>query len=505
MNNTAQLTFPTALDKHDNEIHIAEAVKGEIYRCKGCDGKMTPVLNTIKKPRHFRHYVKPNSSRPNCPIINNDYRHKLTIDFLVNKKSIKVPRLIIPTEEKGQGILLDKPKLVEVTHAKANWHAYLNEDYDLVVSESPPTGQFYHHVLPDVIFFKGTQPILFIEVWVTHKVDDDKIIKLNNLGVDTVEFKIPPLPAEEIEKSIKTTERKTWIYHHKLAEYEKTNGPIKGIRNRIFEINEEEKSSNSRRFECARVEIKQFIQRLGKLVESKQFVEARNRIERELSETRLLENRIREEFEETRERIHNRVREQIDQRHQNEIRRIELEEKDFRREEKEVQSKYEEFKNQHQRIARELRQRIESIEDEKGTLEFQLQRKSDLFNELVAKVSARSNAIQFSPNELQKEFEARRAEIESSLREYTNTFKRDISEEIERTKTSIQKEREDEIRIKRVIEKPSIAEFEGTRPSYGEYTQEWDALADLITYFNNRSRYKTLQELFDKKAFKNWQ
>ena len=70
-------------------------------------------------------------------------------------------------------------------------------------------------IQPDVAFFdRRGNPTLLIELVATHKPDDEKLAKLNRLGINTVLVRLPKGTEEEIEETFAVSSSTRWAYHY---------------------------------------------------------------------------------------------------------------------------------------------------------------------------------------------------------------------------------------------------------------------------------------------------
>jgi len=106
-------------------------------------------------------------------------------------------------------------------------------DFDMVVLEMRT-----HNIIPDVIAIKNGVA-LFIEIRVTHRVDEDKLRKIRKLGISAIEIDLSDLPRsfseDDLERLILSeTSNKKWLYNTKA---EKT-------RNHVLELCEKRYQKN---------------------------------------------------------------------------------------------------------------------------------------------------------------------------------------------------------------------------------------------------------------------
>lgn len=81
----------------------------------------------------------------------------------------------------------------------------------------------FESIVPDVVVYAGKQQ-LFIEIFVTHKIDDHKLAKLKKRGISTIEIDLSKAeqtisPEELSDVLLKSSEEKTWRYNAKVEKW----------------------------------------------------------------------------------------------------------------------------------------------------------------------------------------------------------------------------------------------------------------------------------------------
>ncbi|MCR4716705.1 MAG: hypothetical protein K5656_05950 [Lachnospiraceae bacterium] len=82
----------------------------------------------------------------------------------------------------------------------------------------------YEGVIPDVLMTnKDSSTVLFVEIYVSHAVDDDKRKKLERLNIPTIEIDLRDMiedyTEESVAKTIITGDRTKWIWNESAREY----------------------------------------------------------------------------------------------------------------------------------------------------------------------------------------------------------------------------------------------------------------------------------------------
>lgn len=181
------------------EIHEVESGLKCNCTCSVCGH--TLVAKKGKKTRHhFVHYVG-----AECNKAIESSLHFAAKDFLDRNKTIKIPK-VLANVGAGNGRVIELSPDQIMTFDKV----FLEKRTD--------------DIIPDIIIEKnGVQ--LFIEIAVTHFIDDEKKQKINRIGVSTIEidlgnwnydFKLTDLESILFDD----TEKKKWIYNRKSEKFQ---------------------------------------------------------------------------------------------------------------------------------------------------------------------------------------------------------------------------------------------------------------------------------------------
>jgi hypothetical protein len=240
-----------AYDIKDNHIHISKATSGKRgYFCIGCKKEMIAVVNfkDLSHKQYFRHDVV-NEHEAKCTYSDETTRHKIAKNILQQLKEIKVPAIYSfpPPGTIGKPVLIRKERFIKAHSIQIERTFYEDENGKVrwgSKADSEVEGRNYL-IRPDVIFLDNEgQPILFIELVAKHKVTEEKKIKINRLGIDTVQVRLPIESQEEIERTFKIIERTKWVYNYEQESTEyvsvsKTSGeaisPVDEIQGELLE------------------------------------------------------------------------------------------------------------------------------------------------------------------------------------------------------------------------------------------------------------------------------
>lgn len=283
-----------ALDTKDNPIHIAKASSGaQGYYCLGCGEEMQAYKSDIRKS-FFRHDAKNiNKEKVECVIASKIYRERLAETILNRLKFVKVPTLYKypPKGIEGTPMFLQKSKTITASYTKAQEWFYEDENGNIKNGKNPDIEERYLLIRPDVTFFdENKNPVLFIEFVITHKLTTEKKVKLNRLGINTVQIIIPKVPEEEIEKALKSSRKYKWVYNEIEANTTYISVP-KENSEEIPSIDEEQRKLFEESFQCRTAQINQLVRDIKKCIRSESYQRVKRLFESEIS--RVAQNRKR--------------------------------------------------------------------------------------------------------------------------------------------------------------------------------------------------------------------
>jgi len=278
-----------ALNLKGDVIHASEASSGrQGYYCLGCKKEMQAVRSK-KSDRidYFRHDSKNVVSESKCTYSDETYRHKLAKEILQRLKRIKVPSVYKypPKNQEGLANLLEESKYIEAAHVGVELTFYEDESGVIHYGSHKDVDSRFLIVRPDIIFFNNKkEPILFIEIVVSHGIKSDKLVKLKRLGIDTVQVRIPKDSPESIEKNFHVTDKIKWIYNNveERTEYVPiTTSNSKGV----SPIDELQRKLQEESLTCRTAEIGNLIRAIKRCLESKLYRESEDELREQISRT----------------------------------------------------------------------------------------------------------------------------------------------------------------------------------------------------------------------------
>ncbi|MBL7972439.1 MAG: hypothetical protein JNL03_13060 [Prolixibacteraceae bacterium] len=525
-----------ALNLQDEEVFIGNVERGRKgYFCMGCKREMQAV-----KPKHpnirpyFRHDVKALRDGKKCTYSDETYRHKLAKEILQINKSIKVPAVYKypPKGVEGWPNLISEAKVVEAYSVGIERYFYEDENGRISYGKNDESSSKYLLLKPDVTFFdKNQNPILFIELVATHKVSEEKKIKLSRLGIDTIEITIPKDSPEAIGKALNSTNHTKWIYNYEqeITPYipiskSSTEGipPIDEIQRRLFEES----------YKCRAAQIGNLISTIKKCLGAEYYTQIERDFRSEIS-------RIEESTKGHRDKW-NRIcedrRTEIAEKLTNETASFESEKKRVEQEERKFQENVRSLEKRYNT----KREKIECDTESYRDAELLLGGKEEYLDRTIENEEIAIRAI----NEEQRELEQKERNFGSTREQIERRFenrKRELFKNIERDSTrageslarieenlrnSPEKFRIEEIELSERLDedrrtskldfearnKRIIREFEkGNFGKHGEFSREVEKfnnamalLRDLPTKYIYRERIRTALEAIRSGAYKNW-
>lgn len=172
--------------------HVSEVASGLACKCicPSCQSKLI-ARKGRKKVGHFAHYNKEECSTGYETTI-----HLLAKDILINEKVLKLPKLEMPFENYSSGLIANAQLIT----------------LDKVILEKR-----LDSIIPDVVIeSKGQQ--LIIEIFVTHKINDQKRLIIQKLGISTLEIDLSKIHTEITYEELRhilinNIDNKGWVYN----------------------------------------------------------------------------------------------------------------------------------------------------------------------------------------------------------------------------------------------------------------------------------------------------
>lgn len=179
---TKDIKQPFGLDQNGRLVHIKESLNGKGCNlvCPGCGDQLIAANNGTKMRPHFRH-----DGGAECVTGFESAIHRAAKQLIEIHKEITVPGRVVKlvkTDSSGMAHIREK---VVVNHG-----AILK--FDLVQQEKA-LGQ----VIADVLATKDNKQLI-IEIFRTHKVDEDKIQKIKDAGLSAIEIDLSGLTQEDV-------------------------------------------------------------------------------------------------------------------------------------------------------------------------------------------------------------------------------------------------------------------------------------------------------------------
>lgn len=300
------------------EIFIHEAESGQNgYYCIGCDAEMQAVRSKIPGRKQFFRHVALDKSQPErkCTFSNETYRHKQAALILSRIKKVKVPAVYKYSIDKNSShvMVLQKPTFIEAEHAQIELSFYENDNGEVKWGKNSIDEKSLL-IRPDVTFFNNkNEPILLIEIVVTHKINAEKKAKINRLGINTLQISVPKDSLENIERSMAVVDGKKWVYHYEEQRTNYVSVP-KGNPKELSQIDELQRRLFEESYECRSSEIGNLIRAIGKCLASEPHRTIEGEIRSELSRVKGNTERAKLELEELRERIQGKVDQELGER-----------------------------------------------------------------------------------------------------------------------------------------------------------------------------------------------
>lgn len=181
-------------------IHIDHVESGEKCGClcPACHGTLIARKGEVKR-HHFAH-----KSEGNCSHAYETTLHLLGKKILSETKELWIPSVYLAFNYKEPFLIYQAMKIPVI---------------------SVELEQRYHPIIPDVVVTSSMEQKLMVEIFVTHKVDEEKQKKMQEIGISTIEIDLSGYRdnavTEEELRDILCGEShvKYWIFNRKDAQF----------------------------------------------------------------------------------------------------------------------------------------------------------------------------------------------------------------------------------------------------------------------------------------------
>ncbi|MFC4634474.1 hypothetical protein ACFO3O_11185 [Dokdonia ponticola] len=532
----------------EEQNEFAENIKGEViyildaesgkkgYFCIGCKAQMQAVKSKIRgRKSYFRHDatdVKKNQRE--CTFSNQNYRHSQAMSILNRIKRIKVPTLYKypPKNSDGKAIKLKNSQFIDAKYTKSELTFYETDNGDVKFGKNPDIDNKNLLMRPDVTFFNHqNEPILLIEIVVTHKINNEKLAKIKRLGIDTVQITIPKDSLENIEKSFSLGRQIKWIHNNEQERTEYIYSPNNDTEG-VSQIDELQRKLFEESFECRKSQVKNLIRAIAKCMESQHYRGIDREFRQEIQRVENNTGRTEKKLEKYRDGIRRGVEKRFERR-TNSIteKRKELDKKEqdleelYQAEERKLdnyfgknettikergrllEERYIKRRKEIEREQREIRESILEIEffestereyrDEEKRIEIDIKRIRGEIDRDIKYRETISNKFERLKNRERETFEKEKREIKKQRESLPNIFKekeRELESEFER------------IRKRRIeqIENEDFGESSEFSTGLKKILDTRSLLDDWDEKQLNFERNRTAWECFRKGSYKDW-
>jgi hypothetical protein len=425
------------------DVFIEDSESGRKgYYCIGCSKEMEAVIQKKNPNRksYFRHVpVDIEKGEKPCTFSNRKYRETLAADILQRLKLIKVPAVykFSSDNKKAPPNILQPSKFINA-HKVSSQVWFYEDDNGNVLHGKNPVDERYLLMRPDVVFFdiKG-KAILFIELVITHKIDDEKRIKLRRLGIDTISVIVPRSAEQEIEDNFKTTQRTKWEYNG--IEANTNYVPISsGTSAGILEPDEEQRRIFEEGYACRKSRLSNTLRTIKRCLGAKPYRRAEREFEQQISRIEKATKRTLEELG----RLEETARKEVDLRFAARRTAIEVAVENFEQSENQFESEEADLEGRYFAKDQEIRENHDQI----------------------LRDIARGGENEFEREQAEEEIEKERKFVESRVKE-TRTARKRISEKREGLPDQFAKFKEQEsanfeVEKGRIERKASVLQFE---------------------------------------------
>lgn len=525
-----------ALNTQDEYVYIDDAESGRKgYFCPGCKKEMQAVKHKKANIRsYFRHDVKALKDGKKCTYSDETYRHKLAKEILQINKSIKVPAVykFPPKGIEGWPNLISESKIIEASSVGIERYFYEDENGKISYGKNDESISKFLLLKPDVTFFdKNQKPILFIEFVATHKVSEEKKVKLSRLGIDTIQIIIPKDSPESIGKALNSTNHTKWIYNYEQENTQYVPIPQSNSEG-IQPIDEVQRKLFEESYKCRAAQIGNLISTIRKCLGSEYYAQIAEDFRSEIS-------RIEENTEKHRDkwdRICEDRRTEISEKYAGETAKFESTRVRIEQEELKFQGYSKNLEERYNTKRKEIECDTESCRDSELLLngkEEYLDRATDnaetairAINEEQGELEQKERNFESTREQIERRFENRERELFKNIERDTIREEEALARIEENIRNTPEKFRLDELKLTERIDddrrtrrlefdarnKGIIREIEeGKIGQHGEFSREVEKfhnamalLVDLPAKYLHRERIRKALEAIRTGAYKNW-
>ena len=533
-------------DDFTKHIHISEAISGlNGYYCLGCKKEMQAVKGKIRE-HYFRHHAKDvDKNHTECVVANRNYRERIAKDILHRLKELKVPAVYkFPAKgEEGYPNELSPSTTIKAFKVKSELSFYEDENCQIQYGQNPTTEERHLLIRPDITFFNtNNEPVLLVEFVVTHKIDNEKRIKLKRLGINTVQIIIPKKPESEIETALKSRSKVKWIYNEIEANtnYIFTSKPSNSG---IWEIDDDQRRVFEESYKCRTSQIKYLIRAVKRNLESQSYQRVERNFESEISRVEKATKQARNRSSDMESRFEEEVFREFEEKYQS----VGVQEEEFREYVEELERRYlatkKEIRDERDRIIRDtskefrsdrsedeiridfkrkersIRKGIEAIEADIERVERQVLGLSEQLKqssgieigkdeEYRRQLEKEQRQVEFETGKLDEDFDEERRSLEQEERELPNEF-RELERKSQREFESARAELTNQAgRLEETVRDEFSRTIETSPRELPEGIKTILEVQRMGHYFEDAKRkeqlYKAARELFNKRAWKAW-
>lgn len=197
---TPKLTY--ALDSKESLIHISQVERGLACNCLCPKCREQLMARKGKKNEHHFAHV----SGKYCPGSVESSLHYLAKKLFETGCKLKLPELTLDKE------FLSKYPTIS---------SAIVEDSRIFTPEKVYIEKPLNDIVPDLILESSGEKII-VEIYVSHKVDADKLLKIQEKGIPAIEINLKNISREITEDSLReileSGDYNSWIFNKKLLE-----------------------------------------------------------------------------------------------------------------------------------------------------------------------------------------------------------------------------------------------------------------------------------------------
>ncbi len=202
------IKLPFGVNENNKLVHIVDVERGKKCNCicPGC-GSLLIARKGDQNQHHFQHAVDKECNRGLESAV-----HRAAKQMIMEKKQITLSKCVVSISKKdSKGVVHTEQKPI-LENEKVICFDYVEEEKEL------------YGMRVDILAKKDNTPLI-IEIFYRHKVDDQKLVKIREGNISTIEINLSDLVSEDLKdletlwSYINDSKRIQWLHNAKAHDH----------------------------------------------------------------------------------------------------------------------------------------------------------------------------------------------------------------------------------------------------------------------------------------------